>query len=283
MGEESRDAWPAPGLWQHALEAAGRRWSVSVAEPGEPGPWPTVLVLDGFATFGIATHISRTLSLLSAGRFPPLLVVGVGPDTDELAEQQRMRTRDLTPWPPVGDEASADGPLYGGGEDFLEVLATSVVPFIEGNYDADPGDRTLAGWSFGGLFAAYAALTRSELFRRHVLVSPSLYWADGAALTLASSTALTRPVDVYVAVGEHEESDASRVWPAGDAEQTRAALDHCRMVSNARTFVDTLGVRGPEGSRVVLDVLAGEHHITLWPAALTRGLLALHGDGYRVG
>lgn len=57
-------------------------------------------VLDPFGTLGIPVHIARTPHLLSGGAFPALVVVGIDPDTDELTELYRLRSLDLTPFPP---------------------------------------------------------------------------------------------------------------------------------------------------------------------------------------
>ncbi|MCA1722261.1 MAG: hypothetical protein LC779_14590 [Actinobacteria bacterium] len=54
------------------------------------------------------------------------------------------------------------------------------------------------------------------------------------------------------------------------------------MVTNTRAFADALRALRRPGLTVHAEVLRGEHHNTLWASAFTRGLLALHAEGYQV-
>ncbi len=282
-------AWTIPDTAVHALDHNGRRWRVTVAEPPMTRPGgglrPVLYVLDPFGTLGTAVHVTRTTHVLSGGALPALVVVGVGPDTDDLAELQRLRSLDLTPSPPAPDASpSVDGLIYGGAEDFLDLLTSVVAPHVEDRHDADQADRTLAGWSLGGLFAAYALLTRPAAFRRYLLVSPSLYWA-GDQLFQRVSSLVCPPGDlkVYLAAGDLEEAAATRAWPRPtDLATAETGMRNARMVSNTRRFAEALVALHLPTLSITAEILRGEHHTTQWASALTRGLLALHGDGYRL-
>ena len=284
-------AWTVPDTAVHELEHVGRRWRVSVAMPlaAADGPARVVYVLDPLGTFGIAVHVARSLELLCPGSLPSLLVVGVGPATDDVGEALALRLGDLTPCAPDAPDAAqlaAVGTAAGAADDFLGLLLDVVAPEVERRYDADPADRTLAGWSLGGLAVAHALLTRPHAVRRYLLVSPSLWWAGAEILRRVGDLAgVDASLDVYVSAAEHEQDAVERLWPPV-AEPVRAEvaeqIARNAMRDNARTFADGLrGLRLP-GLTVHDEVLSGEHHSTTWAAAFTRGLLALHGESYRL-
>jgi hypothetical protein len=75
-----------------------------------------------------------------------------------------MRNRDLVPFStPYADTTS-------GGVQYLEFLQQELIPFVESNYRVAPLDRTIWGYSFGGLFALYALFQKPDLFQRYIIV-----------------------------------------------------------------------------------------------------------------
>lgn len=134
--------------------------------------YPVLYMTDGDAHMA---HTGSTIEFLARnGRMSELIVVGIT-NTD--------RTRDLTPTKAVGPNA-AQFPTAGGADKFLKFIETELIPEIEKNYRVQPY-RILAGHSFGGLFAVHAMITRPELFKSYVAVSPSLQWSDEATLKRA--------------------------------------------------------------------------------------------------
>lgn len=134
--------------------------------------YPVLYMTDGDAHMA---HTASTVEFLARnGRTSELIVVGIT-NTD--------RTRDLTPTKAVGPNA-AQFPTSGGADKFLKFIETELIPEIEKNYRVQPY-RILAGHSLGGLFAVYAMVTRPELFKSYVAVSPSLQWSDEATLKRA--------------------------------------------------------------------------------------------------
>jgi uncharacterized protein len=284
---------PAVASWQdrgprvlvdthtYELDSArvGDRLQVSVAVPpgAGDGPFATLVVLDPFATFDIVVGVSRTLSLLGMGAFPPLLVVGVGYEADPLTILS-LRFRDLTPTDaPIPDAVAGLPPTHGlgGGARFLDAIADEVLPQVAARHGADAGDATLVGWSLGGLLGLQALLQRPALFRRLLLASPSIWWDDAWVLRAEAETAADRAsltADLYLAVGDLEETATTRQWPVAMPPE---AVAMASMVSNARTLVDQLRRRAAGDVRVHLEVLPDEHHSTVFPAALSRGLLRL--------
>lgn len=141
--------------------------------------YPVLYMTDGDAHMA---HTASTIEFLARnGRMSELIVVGIT-NTD--------RTRDLTPTKAVGPNAG-QFPTAGGADNFLKFIETELIPDIEKRYRVQPY-RILAGHSFGGLFAIHAMITRPELFKSYVAVSPSLQWTDEATLKRAEEFLKTR-------------------------------------------------------------------------------------------
>ncbi|MEE8191556.1 MAG: alpha/beta hydrolase-fold protein [Gemmatimonadales bacterium] len=158
-----------------------RRLIVGLPQGYEGGSqrYPVMYLLDGDGHF---LHTTGIIQFLAAqGYMPPMIVVAI-PNTD--------RTRDLTPTP--GEEGAERMPTAGGADHFLSFMADELIPWVNDNYrTADYS--VLVGHSFGGLFAAYALLTRPEAFNAYVSISPSLWWNDRSMVELASTTIEEQP------------------------------------------------------------------------------------------
>jgi predicted alpha/beta superfamily hydrolase len=267
-----------------ASEHAGVDLEVSVALPAFydalTEPRPVVYVLDGNLTFLLAAPIARAYELLAFGQFPSVVVVGVGYANADPLEVMSRRMLDLSPTASPGEgkarEAAAGARHgFGGADAFLAALRDEVIPEVESRFRIDAADRTVAGWSLGGLFGLHALFTSPELFRRYVLVSPSIWW-DGAH-TLAQEEAFAAAHDdlaaeVFLAVGEREETSTSRSWPPMPPELAAEA----RMVSNVHTLAERLRSRGYRSLQVATAVLEDEHHTSVFPAAFGLALRHLH-------
>ena len=89
---------------------------------------------------------------------------------------------------------------------FLRTLKEELIPFIESKYRVT-SDRGLAGYSFGGLFAAWVLVSGDDTFSRYLIGSPSLWWDHGliqkneAALAASGNTLRGR---VFLSVGADE-------------------------------------------------------------------------------
>jgi pimeloyl-ACP methyl ester carboxylesterase len=75
-----------------------------------------------------------------------------------------MRNRDLLPFPFPGIA------IPPGGAQFLKFIEKELIPFVEANFRTVAGDRTLWGYSFGGIFALYALFEKPGLFQRYIIV-----------------------------------------------------------------------------------------------------------------
>lgn len=109
----------------------------------------------------------------------------------------------FTPWP--APRAFKGGADFGGGADaYLAMLEQKLLPQLEAELAIKPVWRGLAGFSLGGLLAAYAAY-RSGAFSRLAAVSASL-WFDGWPEFAAAHAFHTPPQRAYFSVGDTEKN-----------------------------------------------------------------------------
>lgn len=252
-----------------------------VAHPPEGGKVPVLFVLDADIGFALAAEVARLRGV--AGMLPTAMVVGIGYGA-EFAEFAQLRTADLTPplseagREALGGMTSFIGDSDGGAEAFLDFLTLTLAPEIERRYpEASASDRILFGHSLGGLFTAYALLTRPGAFATFLANSPSLWW-DGFAIlgrlpAFAERLArLDRQPRALIGVGAKEQDLPAKV-PAGMAmslDQVQAMVTASRMVDAVPEFTAALRDAGLTGvAHVIYD---DEDHGSVVPAALMRGL-----------
>ena len=99
--------------------------------------------------------------------------------------------------------------------------------------------------------------TQPALFKRYIIVSPSLWYSKRVALTMeqtAAASGLRPDARVFFAVGSRE---------AGP------------MVDNLLELIEKLKSRGNTKLKVRYQVFDGETHNSVFPGAVTRGLLAV--------
>lgn len=216
--------------------------------------YPVVYLLDADYSFLIARNVADHLA--ERNHLHELILVGVayaGP-----LQYRKNRTRDYTPmFSPRGGYGAEMQKVSGGGPKFRAFLGEELAPFVDSTYRTVPGDRTLVGHSYGGLFASWDLLSQDRLFRRYIIVSPSLWYHDRILFDLQKAHAKKMdrlPARVYLSVGGSE----------GDAERD--------MVGDLRAFAAALKSSGYAGLVIRADVLADETHNSVFPRALSNGL-----------
>jgi uncharacterized protein len=164
--------------------------------------YPVLYMTDGDAHMA---HTASTIEFLARnGRISELIVVGI---------TNSDRTRDLTPTKANGANVGAQYATAGGADNFLKFIETELIPEIEKRYRVQPY-RILAGHSLGGLFAVHAMISRPELFKSYVAVSPSLQWGDEATLKRAEEFFKERKelnVTLYTSLG-NEPGDIGKAF-----------------------------------------------------------------------
>ena len=274
-------------IWRRARRSDGRTifryrsahlggdLEVTVVPPtSAPGRLaPVLFVLDPFLTLDTVVGWSRVYSRYSNGAVPSSVVIGIGHPTDDEPHFMALRIRDLTPTPVTGREWNP--PLGAGrGPRLLAAIANEIIPFIEENF-AVTADRTIIGWSLGGLFALYALFHEPRVFSRYLVVSPSLWWDDRLPLAWEQDCASANrdlAARVFMAVGAREEAPGGG-WLSEDFSDELIAW--FRQVTNFRTFARRLRSRDYPSLHLTSVVFASEYHMTVYPAAVARGLVDL--------
>jgi enterochelin esterase-like enzyme len=204
-------------------------------------------LFDGESYLGAMAAPTLLDNLIAAGKIPALVAVFVNNAT------QRSRSHEL--------------PCNAA---FADALASELVPFLRAtlNVSSDAARVAVAGASFGGLAAAYAAYRHPELFGLALSQSGSFWWnfprgsrhADGSDapgwLTRRFSGHAKLPIHFYLTAGAFERGSGN-----GNLETTRALRD----------------VLLAKGNRVDYAEFSGGHDHLAWRATLPDGLIALFG------
>ena len=146
----------------------GREYQVKIRLPEDYASttilYPVLYLLDGDHAFAMATDIVQYL--IYGQHIPDLIIASPAYDSKKLPAEggKNMRDRDLIFWPtPYND-------MTPGAAPYLEFFQQELIPFVESNYRVVPNDRTLWGYSSGGVFALYALFEKPDLFQRYVIV-----------------------------------------------------------------------------------------------------------------
>lgn len=223
--------------------------------------YPVIVTLDADYSFAIcANHLDHLAE--RQGQAPEAILVSIAYDGDypDRDRYRASRTRDYTPvfWPDGGYGERFQA-ASGGGPAFLDVIEREILPLIAARYHARADERTLVGHSYGGLLAAWALQTRPALFNRYLLVSPSLWYANGLVLSreaAGNAARLARKTRVYMGVGSWEEQP----------QNNRA------MVSDLTRFAELLAARGDPNLVSECRVFEDETHASIFPAAFSTGI-----------
>ncbi len=183
-------------------EYVGADFNISVHFPGNykttDNNIPVLFVLDGDNDFGTAIEFLGLLKGECGIKEPLLVAVGYNAMT---GSEKNKRMRDYTP------SVMKEMPESGGAPKFLSFIEKELIPFVEKNYKTDPNDRSIYGYSLGGLFASYTLLTKPELFKNILIGSPSLWFDNQKIFEYEVEYAKNHkdlPVNVFMEVGQME-------------------------------------------------------------------------------
>lgn len=133
---------------------------------------------------------------------------------------------------------------------------------IDRKFPTQRGDRALIGHSYGGLFASFVLVTEPELFNRYIIVSPSLWYANRTAITMAQSAVPAGArvnARVFFGIGAFENQPQS-----GRA-----------MVDDLKEFIARIRDHNLVRLKLEMKIFEGETHNSVFPSAVTRGLLTV--------
>jgi predicted alpha/beta superfamily hydrolase len=234
--------------------ANGRAYQLYVLLPtsyaSQPGKrYPVLYICDGYWDFSLVASFYGGLIYDKA--IPEFILVGfgyAGPNPDFGA----LRAYDYTPVPnPVEDP---QGKKTGHAPEFLRVVETEFIPFVEKEYRVDRSFRALGGSSLGGLFTLYAMLERPELFQGYIAPSPAVEWAKDWLFGREAELAAKRR-DLPV-----------RLFMSGAGEERATFLDAIRR------FDQRLQGRRYPGLRYKWRLVEGERHAGTKPESYNRGV-----------
>jgi predicted alpha/beta superfamily hydrolase len=219
--------------------------------------YPVVYMLDADYSFALTRNVVQ--HFVEREDLPPMILVAIaypGAATNREV-YKKNRTRDYTPaYAPSGGYGTEYQKVSGGGPKFRAFIASELVPLIERKFRTT-GDRTIIGHSYGGLFATYVLLTEPALFKRYIIVSPSLWYANRVALTMEDAAAQSgiRP-------------DARVFFGVGSLESSVMSDDLTEMYRRLRS-------RNNPRLQMTLRIFDAERHNSVFPTAVTRGLLTV--------
>ena len=202
---------------------------------------------------------------------PPVILVGVGYPTHDQRDLLRLRIRDHMPSP----DEEMDGELAAyieqpsvhadGAPQLLDALEQEIFPFVNANYRTKHDDRTFVGMSSAGILGVHALLNHPGAFQRYVCVSPPLFRSDKA---------IFRDEQAYFE--EHDDLSAQVFLAVGEMEEDKDPFPlikpQYRFTSNLVALAETLAARGYPGLDLAWHVFEGESHLSVVPAAYSRGL-----------
>jgi len=177
--------------------------------------YPVLYLHDGQNVFDPETSFQRgqhwragetATTLIDEGRLEPLIIVGI-------ANTGERRIFEYTP--------TADARLGGGLADaYGDLIVRELKPFVDRTYRTIPdrAETAIGGSSLGGLVSLYLALTRSDVFGRAAVMSPSVWWDRRVILRqVNASRSALRPrlwVDMGTAEGRRGLQDVRRLKTA---------------------------------------------------------------------
>lgn len=154
--------------------------------------YPVLFVMDGEWLFHLANANQRYYSYdeVTDQKIPRMIVVGIE-NTD----------RDYTPTSNSGQGFSF--PTSGGADKFLKFLETELIPMLDNRYRTAP-HRSIAGWSFSGLFSVYAGITKPNLFNMYLCISPAVWWDTDFIYKKMESLKFEHPENFVFTLGSNE-------------------------------------------------------------------------------
>lgn len=186
--------------------------SIWVPDESDPGlRYPVLVFPDAEEKVQFRSALANIQFLINRHLVPPLIVVGV--------PYYANRTHELTP--PATGASAQNFPTAGGADGTMQFIADELIPWVDAHYPTLP-THVLVGHSFGGLFALHTMVTRPDVFRIVIALSPALWWNDGTfgnkvAASLVADT--QHPRTLFVTSGGLE--------PSID-EPTTAFAEHLR-------------------------------------------------------
>lgn len=157
--------------------------------------FPVLYVVDGDNDFSPSLEYLGLLMAEYHISEPILVAIG---DGGLIGTPGNKRNRDFTP------TRNTAIPESGGAPAFLAFIEKELIPTIDAELKTDTANRTLYGYSMGGLFATYTLFTQPTLFRNILIGSPALGYDNGSVFGIEKNYFAKHkslPVNVFIEVG----------------------------------------------------------------------------------
>ena len=155
-------------LRQIKSSIVGHEYQVKIRLPEDYGNttklYPVLYLLDGDHAFAMATDIVQYL--IYGQHIPDLIIASPAYDSKKLPHEggKNRRVSDLAPFRLYEEDTPPAGVQY------LEFIQQEFIPYVESSYRVLPSDRTLWGYSRGGVFTLYTLFHKTNLFQRYIVV-----------------------------------------------------------------------------------------------------------------
>jgi len=199
----------------------GRDYEIYISLPvdyfqNETTFYPVLYCTDGNYAFNLVSNIVNILTF-PREEIPRVLVVSIGYKIKDLMDFVANREIDLLP--------NNDSEVVGASK-FLSFISDELIPYIESNYRVKQNDRTLMGYSMGGLFSLFAMFSKPEIFKGYYAGSPFLRYDDKVIFKYENEYADTHkdlPVHLFMSFGslENKSSISSMYEMAGCLESRK--------------------------------------------------------------
>ena len=254
QGETTTDVWePFAGALADTQrrnltsEITGGTYQISVALPenyaSSNKTYPILYAVDANAQFGTVVEAARLLRLDET--VPELVIVGIGYPVGRFTNASELRAVDICG--------------RGDREAFLEFIRQELIPLVESEFRVNSAGRALYGHSCGAGFALHALLEGEGTFERVIAASPG----TRSALQLESAYAESHDslrAQLFLSSGLLSEG----FWPED--------------VPGIKELVTILESRNYKELQVKTAYFENETHMSVIPAAISRGLRAIYED-----
>lgn len=211
--------------------------------------YPVLFYLDAFTT---ASGMNELAKLKMLGKdYEQMILVGISYDAYPFLYGKKRERDYMPPLDAKDKDHEAD--------EFLAFIKSELIPFVEKEYNTDPKQRGLLGYSLGGLFTTWAFMEEPELFNRLAIISPSLWYGGNAFIldnpSFKDQIANKQDLKVFIAYGSNEGEDFINL----------GTQLHDRFKAHEQCEVD-------------LVIFEDEDHGSVWPAASSRAMRSLFPD-----
>ncbi|MEM9840124.1 MAG: alpha/beta hydrolase-fold protein [Pseudomonadota bacterium] len=239
--------------------------------------YPVLWVLDAPLLLRAVVGVQ---DILVTGNFAPeMIIVGIGSRSEEGLAGVGRRVMDFSPPGPDyfpqglrGDRWKEVAPLPKfphRADSFLNFLVDQLRPSLAERYRFS-GDHGLFGHSAGGMFAAYALVTRPDSFDKYIIGSPYIEGVRGAVMTAEAQYAR-----------DHDDMEAAVYIAAGGREADTYFLAASGIVSGTVDFSETLRLRRYPSLTVSTRLYDDANHYTIVPRLLMDGISELWADDFK--